>query len=474
MQSSLLSANSVFIQKDILPSVIVDSDQSALDHIIEAQILIDLGEYDKSIAYLNVISQRYKGSSKNVEARLLGGLARNHLKLGLNREAIKLWQDALGIIGNSTEYPYLQSVFHNNMSLAYINLGETEEAHKNLLKSLETYPLAQTYQKLSRLVLDRDKDFELSNFYLAAGLALINDSTTNARRYFSDTYIKDLSRANIIEGYAYHHFVKGEFGLALEKYQEVLSIAEYLKRVSLRVEILKEIGHLHQSMGNPEQANKYLTAYISLNDSLRIIQNNTLSIPMQNFIRETDKEATKQKDGNRGYQILFIVFITLPVFLTVKYYRQKRKNSELLENTKTVDNNSNPSSDKTTSSSLSLSAKTVNELLEKLKEFEASNKFLDENMSLSTLVGYLNSNTKYLRQVLRSNKNTDYNNYINGLRIQYILDKLRTDPDYLNYKISYLAKECGFSSHSKFSASFKKVTKLSPSEFINIIKNDNA
>lgn len=111
--------------------------------------------------------------------------------------------------------------------------------------------------------------------------------------------------------------------------------------------------------------------------------------------------------------------------------------------------------------------------MRKLDKFEASNEFLNENMSFSTLVAYLDSNTKYLRKILKDNKNTDYNNYINELRIRYIVNKLKTDPGYLNYKISYLAEESGFSSHSKFSADFKRVMNISPSEFISNLRNDN-
>lgn len=118
-----------------------------------------------------------------------------------------------------------------------------------------------------------------------------------------------------------------------------------------------------------------------------------------------------------------------------------------------------------------LPKKTENELLEKLKEFEKSNAFLDKNMSLSMLLTQLQTNTKYLRQCLKSCKETDYNTYINELRIQYIAKKLKTEPEYLNYKISYLAEECGFSSHSKFSANFKRVIGRSPSEYIESLKH---
>lgn len=122
-------------------------------------------------------------------------------------------------------------------------------------------------------------------------------------------------------------------------------------------------------------------------------------------------------------------------------------------------------------SSLVIPQETEDDLLQKLNEFEASHDYLDKNMSFSFLVGRLGTNAKYLSYLLKNYKNKDYNTYVNELRIQYIIEKLKTDPNYLNYKISYLADECGFSSHSKFSANFKRVVKLSPSEYINSLRD---
>lgn len=260
--------------------------------------------------------------------------------MGLNKEAIQLWQEAVETIENSNGDPYLLGVFYNNISLAFINLGETDKAQENLLKSLKISPRAQTYQKLSDLVLDRDKDFELSNFYLSSGLAQINDTLVKNRPYFNDNYLKNLNRSYILEGYAYHYFVKGDFDISLEKYQEVLSIAENLKRVSLRVDILKKVGHLYQSIGDSEKATEYLTKYISLNDSLRIIHNNTLSVPLQNFIQEKSPETPKDNNQDTGYIIVVIAFISIVALGTIRYYRKRRKSIELEENSKNADNES--------------------------------------------------------------------------------------------------------------------------------------
>ncbi|WP_340700813.1 helix-turn-helix domain-containing protein [Chryseobacterium arthrosphaerae] len=60
---------------------------------------------------------------------------------------------------------------------------------------------------------------------------------------------------------------------------------------------------------------------------------------------------------------------------------------------------------------------------------------------------------------------------MNELKIYYIINKIETDNRYRNYKISYLAEESGFISHSAFATTFKNITGMPPSEFIRISKN---
>jgi AraC-like DNA-binding protein len=49
---------------------------------------------------------------------------------------------------------------------------------------------------------------------------------------------------------------------------------------------------------------------------------------------------------------------------------------------------------------------------------------------------------------------------------------LKTEPGYLNYKISYLADESGFSSHSSFATVFKSITGIAPTTFIDLLNKD--
>ncbi|MGC4234722.1 MAG: helix-turn-helix domain-containing protein [Niabella sp.] len=105
-------------------------------------------------------------------------------------------------------------------------------------------------------------------------------------------------------------------------------------------------------------------------------------------------------------------------------------------------------------------------LLTRLREFEYSNLFTSGNMSLSYLSAHLNTNSKYLSYVIKKYKQKDFNNYINELRINYIMENLKNNPEWRQYKISVLAEKGGFSSHSKFATIFKANTGLSPSVFI--------
>lgn len=119
-----------------------------------------------------------------------------------------------------------------------------------------------------------------------------------------------------------------------------------------------------------------------------------------------------------------------------------------------------------------MSRESAEALLEKLNALEQDAFFLNQDVSLAKIASVLQTNTKYLSYVINHYKKYDFNNYVNRLRIFYIVDKLKREPEYWDYKISYLAEECGFSSHSKFATVFKQMIGLSPSDFIRQLKEN--
>lgn len=122
---------------------------------------------------------------------------------------------------------------------------------------------------------------------------------------------------------------------------------------------------------------------------------------------------------------------------------------------------------------LSIPKETEERVLKDLSGLERQVFYLNNDVNLSYLSAALKINSKYLSSIINKHKGKDFNNYINELRINYIIEKLQTDTRYLEYKIAYLSQECGFSTHSKFTTAFKNITGISPSAFINNIKKDH-
>ncbi len=121
---------------------------------------------------------------------------------------------------------------------------------------------------------------------------------------------------------------------------------------------------------------------------------------------------------------------------------------------------------------ISIPKETETLLLDRLEKFETGTKYLSKDISLAQMATLFETNTKYLSEVINKYKGKNVNLYINELRIKYIVEKLKTDPRYLHYKVSYLAEECGFSSHSNFSAIFKSITGITPNVFIQFLTED--
>ncbi|MNL47805.1 HTH-type transcriptional regulator ChbR [compost metagenome] len=105
-------------------------------------------------------------------------------------------------------------------------------------------------------------------------------------------------------------------------------------------------------------------------------------------------------------------------------------------------------------------------ILEKLNKFEESAKFTNSKLTVASLAVMFKTNPTYLSETIKKHKEKNFNNYINDLRINYICKQILERPEFLNYKISYLAEEAGFSSHSSFTTVFKNVTGISPSVFL--------
>lgn len=198
------------------------------------------------------------------------------------------------------------------------------------------------------------------------------------------------------------------------------------------------------------------------------------------LLRSKEKTIEKLKAKNRNSLYMIIVSILVIIsssLLAWSYYRQKivyRRRYEKLMKAEKLSDKSDANSDNESNKS-QLSHDIVNDIMRKLEKFEKNKDFLNSSLSLMSLAKKFNTNSSYLSRVLNSSKSINFSHYLNDLRIDFAVSKIKNDAVFRKYTIEAIAVECGYNNSASFSRSFYKKTGIHPSYFINeIIKDQKA
>lgn len=113
----------------------------------------------------------------------------------------------------------------------------------------------------------------------------------------------------------------------------------------------------------------------------------------------------------------------------------------------------------------------VENILNQLEIFENENKFLDSQVSQKLLSENFGTNSTYFSKIINTYKGKNFTLYINDLRLDYIIEHLRSDVKYINKDVKELATIAGFSNAENFSDNFRRKFNLKPSVFIKILKD---
>ncbi|MFC1508983.1 helix-turn-helix domain-containing protein [Candidatus Omnitrophota bacterium] len=95
---------------------------------------------------------------------------------------------------------------------------------------------------------------------------------------------------------------------------------------------------------------------------------------------------------------------------------------------------------------------------------ETEKPFTDSNLKLSQLAHMLSITPNYLSQVINEKLQQNFFDFVNRYRIEEA-KKLMTDSSQQHFTLLSIAYDVGFNSKSAFNASFKKHTRMTPSQF---------
>lgn len=104
---------------------------------------------------------------------------------------------------------------------------------------------------------------------------------------------------------------------------------------------------------------------------------------------------------------------------------------------------------------------------------ENTEEFCNEDFSLDKLAEMVESNSKYVSQVINKHYNKNFSSYVNEYRIRKACTRLTDTGTYSNYTIQAIAESVGYKSHSTFVKIFRKVTGITPSIYRNMSKEED-
>ena len=114
----------------------------------------------------------------------------------------------------------------------------------------------------------------------------------------------------------------------------------------------------------------------------------------------------------------------------------------------------------------------IKSLLKQLEKFEKDDKFLEKDLTSNKLAVVFGTNAKYLSKIIYHYRGKKFVDYINDLKVDYLISLLQNDKAVRKYSNKALAEEVGFSSTQRFTNAFFARTGMPVSFFIQEIKKD--
>lgn len=454
--------------------------------MLSASLYQQSGDLKKAVDYAEKSAEIIeKANNPAWETRVFGFLATQYRLLKLYYLSKKYSDKALAASKKISD----PEVANNIKGLMLQEVAYYENDKKQYKKSIQKIHQAQYY--FNQTI--QDKDFFTSeneqllgqNYYELKDFdkALIHyNKALKLNRKLPENYLTGL----IYNGLANVYLAKKDFDNAKKHLDMAQKIAEQSKYLQLKKAIFKTSEQYYLKVKNIEKLEEIQQKKNIVEEKL---SRKTTQV-LNDSYSELDHKVKKHTEEKNSMLWGGVAVLMIGGTCFYQYRRKQKKNIKkfklileeynkrsqitaedtiLKQDVKTTDPAETGNKNGAETGQL-MTPDTERLLLIKLEKFEKSNLFISKNISLPYLAANFGTNTKYLSHIINTHRKRDFNNYINELRINYIIDKLKKDPQYRKYKMATLAEETGFSSASKFTMVFKKVTSVSPSLFVKYLQ----
>ena len=445
-------------------------------HLAKANNLSDYGKIDKALPIL-FIGVDYAKKSNNLKTQIIlnHGLGYIYSASGKRDQAINIIKKNIARIEEnqlldrkSFEVYYkgmvmLSQIYlvkkQNDSAVLYLNKGL-----KHVLTTDDVFTTSGFYRNLGRIYLDEKKyDLAYENLQKSRelGRKLGNRIEDDGNTFYLAKY----------------YFETSNFKQSI---QELNTIVTYFKSKNeeekIGGDIYKLLGRNYKVLGDHEKANSYYEKYIiNFKNSSDNIQN-VSSLLQEKELSVLALEKEKQEKRTTyviGASVIIIGFLLLFLFSVSKKRKKEAINFEALldkinaqENNKEntlIDVKDNVLEEKTAKD---INKETFDDILKGLQHLEDQQYFLRQDCNAYNVAKKIKTNTSYLSKVVNAHHQKNFNTYINDLRINYVVFRLKEDTRFRSYSVQSISEEIGYKSPDSFTKYFKKRTGLLPSIYI--------
>ena len=476
------------------------------------------GQYDRSIYYLNKAITSVKDiKNDSLLCKYFIASGNSYLKDWKNQKSLDYYNKALHIARNNG---YIRNEFITNSSISIIlrRMGQLDKALKVCKNSLrltenssdrntenhvrllniiseiyldqKKYDSAYHYADIG-LVISESLDFSIGSIDLYTKKGVVysyKNEPSKALLYFhkaeeiitNKKITQKKSILNINYFLAKHFYKEKKYDKAISYLNNTIPILEEKDARNSRVlDNYILLANCYSEIGKTNEAMHWFQKLIKLKDQFQDAKHKTITKLHQQEIRELEnrmeilinEEMKEERYKEYTFFLLLSVCIIL-IFIVLKYFKKQKTNNarfnELLEKI-----NSLESKEKNLTPAIIIDDEKVNAVLDGLEKLENQEYFLNTDCDLRSMSKKVKTNTTYLSKIIKTHKANSFNDYINNLRIEYALKRLKNDKKFRSFSVKSIALEIGYKTDNSFTKHFKSKTGLNPSYYIKKINNQD-
>ena len=381
--------------------------------------------------------------------------------------------------------------------IAYTYGKSLYEPMRKAIKEYEDTPLPADIPLLHYTRLQKDAYLALCNGNYQKALAYCDSMEQSID--IRDTPERPLINVYGLKAHTLSHLGKNE--QAMEVYRQMERMAQESGAKDMLPGIYNALWEYYRDEKHDETlAKDYELRYLRAKDSV-LMTGQLDDITQMRFLDELQQvndEVQEMAARQRLYRIAGIavtaaalVFLVLLIVIVRLYRRQKRKNRLLYENRvellarerelrqqrdeairrheeeKTAMESAKTDIQETKYQHSQLDDVSRQIILERVEQaMSRPELFCQEGFSINQLAEQVGASYKYVSQVVNEHYARNFSQVLAECRINEACRRLHDDADFRQFKVEAIAAAVGFKSRTNFAATFKRVTGLSPSEYI--------